>query len=173
MNRFNAQELLADYNDFTNMWERDTPFNLVRPSAMTDTRGIDYGAETLYDHQQGRYTMYQHEFDTNMDYIKGSYTESVMEQMRADIRTDYSLTVGRVRLLALRPKSCLTMHTDIESEIRFHIPIQTNKGAMFVVDYQVQTMWELGMVYRLDVQKPHTAINASREPRVHIVFDAY
>ena len=164
---------MADYKEFAHMWGRDTPLNLVRPRVMTDIRGLDYGAESLYDHEQQKYTKRQQEFDTNMDYIKRSYTESVIEQMRADIGVEYQLTVGRVRFLALRPKSCLTMHTDMESETRFHIPIQTNKGALFVVDYQVQTMWNLGQVYQLDVQKPHTAINASREPRVHIVFDAY
>lgn len=173
MNKYSADRLLKEYNSFVNHWGRQSPLNLRRPRVMTDRQGIDYGADSLYDHVQQKYVQKQEDFDANMDFIAETYTEQVIAEMTNDIKKEYLLNVGRVRFLALGPKECLTYHTDIDSETRFHIPIQTNKGAMFVINYEVVTMLAPGEVYLLDVQKPHTAINASREQRVHMVFDAY
>lgn len=168
-----AIKLLEEYHDFTIMWGRESPLNLTKPRVMTDAQGIDYGAESLYDHSKNKYTKRQEDYDENMEYITGSYTEQVIQEVRDYVRGYWLYNIGRVRFLALRPKECLTYHTDAESKTRFHIPIQTNKGAMFIVDGNVETMWDVGQIYQLDVQKPHTALNASREIRVHMVFDAY
>lgn len=173
MNTYDPGQLLKDYYQFVALCGRQTPINLKKPTAMTDQQGLDYGAESLYDYTTNTYTKRQEDYDATMDFIQDTYTQSVIEQMTEDIGHQHHYDIGRVRFLALKPKQCLTMHIDTESETRFHIPIQTNRGALFIVDNTIVTMWDIGKVYQLDVQKPHTAINASREIRVHMVFDAY
>ena len=64
-------------------------------------------------------------------------------------------------------KTCLTMHTDTSP--RIHIPIYTNENNMMIVDDTVIRM-PFGASYIVDTRIPHTQLNASKDPRVHLVF---
>ena len=73
----------------------------------------------------------------------------------------------RVRLMNLKPKRCYTYHHDLTK--RFHIPIKTNDKCFFIVDKKVIQFPADGNYYILDTTKNHTAINASKEDRIHLV----
>ena len=67
----------------------------------------------------------------------------------------------------LKPKRCYTYHYDLTK--RFHIPIKTNDKCFFIVDKEVIQFPADGNHYILDTTKNHTAINASKEDRIHLI----
>ena len=71
-----------------------------------------------------------------------------------------------MRLMLMKPKSCLTWHNDFDT--RLHYPIQTNKGCQMVIENEVlhmpaNTWWLTNTSY------DHTAFNASTDTRIHLV----
>ena len=93
--------------------------------------------------------------------IKGTIFERVIN----DISDRYAL--GRVRLMRLRPKACMSWHTD--SEQRLHIPIVTHDGAFLVIDGEAVHLPADGCCYMANTTLPHTAFNAGLKPRIHLV----
>lgn len=77
------------------------------------------------------------------------------------------LKLVRTRLMRMKPKTCLTYHQDPTK--RLHIPLITNDKCFFIVDKKVIQLPADGNYYILDTTKPHTALNASLEKRLHIV----
>ena len=77
----------------------------------------------------------------------------------------------RVRIMKLKSKRCYTYHYDLSK--RFHIPLITNDKCFFIVDKKVIQFPADGNYYILDTTKMHTAINASKEDRIHLVGNLY
>ena len=73
----------------------------------------------------------------------------------------------RVRLMKLKRKTCYTYHRDQGK--RFHIPIITNENCFFIVDEELIRYPADGNYYIVNTSKKHTAINASREDRIHLI----
>ena len=73
----------------------------------------------------------------------------------------------RVRLMNLKSKTCYTYHKDQCK--RFHIPIITNENCFFVVEEKIIRYPADGNYCIVDTDKKHTAINASREDRIHLI----
>jgi hypothetical protein len=73
----------------------------------------------------------------------------------------------RVRLMKLKPKTCYYYHQDWSK--RFHIPIKTNEKCFFIIDEKVSHLKADGSCYIVDTTKKHTALNGSKEDRIHIV----
>ena len=96
--------------------------------------------------------------------LAGTY----LEQVHNDIAKDY--TFGRLRLMAMPHKKCMSMHTDTSK--RIHIPIVTNENCLMIIDNQVHHMPANGKAYLTDTTKPHTALNANHSfMRLHLLFD--
>lgn len=75
--------------------------------------------------------------------------------------------IVRGRFMKMKHKTCLTMHKDKSK--RIHIPIYTNKDCMMILDNNIVSL-PFGSAYLVDTTVPHTAINASKDSRVHLVF---
>jgi hypothetical protein len=91
--------------------------------------------------------------------------------------------IGRFRLMLLRPRTLLSFHHDFE--MRFHIPIITNPRCFFLVNNVPEEFPELfgtllptvnvfhlpadGSVYKFNATHYHTAINAGKTDRIHLV----
>ena len=79
---------------------------------------------------------------------------------------------GRVRLMRLAPKSCLSIHAD--STRRYHYAVTTSPECFLVEVDGTQGRFHHvpadGRLYEMDARLTHTAINASRNPRVHLVI---
>ena len=73
----------------------------------------------------------------------------------------------RVRLMNLKSKTCYSYHQDYGK--RFHIPIITNDNCFFVIDDKIKRYPADGNWYIIDTTLKHTAVNASREDRIHLV----
>jgi len=78
------------------------------------------------------------------------------------------LGLYRTRIMCMRPKTCYTLHWDWSK--RIHIPLRGKLDMCFMlVDGEVVWMKERGKVYHVDTTKEHTAVNASKELRWHLV----
>ncbi len=76
----------------------------------------------------------------------------------------------RSRIMPMHPKVCYTMHSDMTK--RIHIPLITAPDCRMVIQDKVY-MLDLGKVYLTNTTLPHTAFNASKGVRVHIVGCIY
>jgi len=75
-------------------------------------------------------------------------------------------TIGRMRLMLMRPKTCLTWHNDADT--RLHYPIETNIGCKMVIKNEVVHM-PANTWWLTNTAQYHTAFNASTESRIHLV----
>lgn len=74
--------------------------------------------------------------------------------------------LGRVRIMTSYPGTCLSWHED--GEDRVHFPIYTNPGCFMVIEDEVKHL-EQNKWYYANTMKPHTAFNASKDRRIHLV----
>lgn len=74
--------------------------------------------------------------------------------------------IGRVRLMTSQPKTCLTWHRD--DSHRIHYPIKTQFGCMMVFDDKPYIL-EQNHWYYTKTDQFHTAVNASKGTRTHLV----
>lgn len=89
---------------------------------------------------------------------------TLFEEVYNALTTEYN--IGRVRIMNSLPKTCLTWHTD-ESP-RIHYPMKTQEGCLMVIEDEVKHL-EQNKWYWTNTTVPHTAFNASKEDRIHLV----
>ena len=93
--------------------------------------------------------------------IKNTYFEKVYNKLSKHF------VLGRVRILLLKPRKCLSFHRDPEP--RLHIPIISQPGALMVVEDFCTHLPADGSVYYMNTTKYHSALNGSEENRIHLV----
>ena len=77
--------------------------------------------------------------------------------------------IGRMRLMVLPPKKCMSWHSD--TEIRCHLPIVTDPSCRMVIDTESIHIPANGVPYICDTKKFHTALNGTHKlNRVHLVL---
>jgi hypothetical protein len=100
-------------------------------------------------------------FTETPDLFKGTIIDEVNEYLKE------KYGVMRGRILSLPPKAAMTYHHD-ESP-RLHIPIKVSDKTFMVLDDRVY-WFEVGNAYFVDTRKMHTAVNASLDSRMHLVY---
>ncbi len=65
-----------------------------------------------------------------------------------------------------KPKTCLSWHCDTSK--RIHLPIRTQPGCMMVIQDEVLHL-EQGQWYMTNTIPEHTAFNASKADRIHLI----
>ena len=96
--------------------------------------------------------------------LKGTYLEKVHDAMAKDYN------FGRLRLMKLSGRQCMSLHVDLER--RIHVPIITNENCLMIVDDEVIHMPADGNAYVVDTKKRHTALNSNKDfDRIHLMFD--
>jgi hypothetical protein len=142
--------------------------------AITHSKNSDSwydGVGSLYDFQKNVFVDTTSSFTILNKYFVGTYIEEVIDSVKSAAVND-SVSIGRIRLMVLAPRSCYTLHQDPE-DFRYHIPLITNKNNFFVIDNIIDRMEDVGQLYRFRTKEMHTAVNASRQSRFHLVFDTY
>lgn len=117
---------------------------------------------SLYDYDKKIFTGKEKDFtEFNSDY-KHTYFYELYKQL--------PFAIGRMRLMCLKPKTCLSMHRD--KEIRYHIALITNEQCFIIYrDYGTYHIPADGYVYKMDATKYHTAINGhNSDDRIHLVM---
>ena len=92
--------------------------------------------------------------------FKGTEFELLYEFLNSEFK------IGRIRLMKSESKTCLSWHVDHTP--RIHYPIKTQPGCFMVIDDEVKYLPEHTWWWTNTV-KDHTAFNASKESRIHIV----
>lgn len=77
------------------------------------------------------------------------------------------LKMYRTRVMNLKSKTCYTYHKDLSK--RIHIPIETNENCFIIINKEVKHYPADGNYYIVDTTQYHTALNASKKDRIHIV----
>jgi hypothetical protein len=77
----------------------------------------------------------------------------------------YNLT--RTRLMWVDPYACYSIHRD--ETPRIHIPLITNPSCYFVFQSGRIVHLNKKLVWWVDTRKPHTFMNCSNDPRLHLV----
>ena len=79
---------------------------------------------------------------------------------------------GRTRIMRMPKKSCLSIHWD--TSLRYHYAVITNPACYLVcIDDDIGRFHHVpadSFLYEMDARRTHTAINASREARIHLVI---
>ena len=101
------------------------------------------------------------DFTEVCDFLKGTYTEEVINIFNEK----YGAVRGRYMMMNW--KTCLTYHND--KTPRIHLPLVANEDCFMIIDGKVEKLQE-GITYHVDTTKKHTALNAGRHLRFHIVF---
>jgi|TARA_B110000503_G_scaffold101559_1_gene151738 hypothetical protein len=101
------------------------------------------------------------EFVEVCDIFKDTYIKTVVNLLKE------RYPIVRGRFMKMKHKTCLSMHSD--SSPRIHVPIYTNPGCMMIVNDTIVRM-PINNTYFVDTTVPHTALNASKNDRVHMVF---
>lgn len=101
------------------------------------------------------------DFNIVCDAFKDTYIGEVIDLLQEK----YNITRGRFMMLGM--KTCLTYHVD--KSPRLHIPLITDSNCFMIIDDKVCRIPYPG-TYKVDTTKKHTALNASKILRTHLVF---
>ena len=97
-------------------------------------------------------------------YLCETFKDTLFEDIYNALNKKYLL--GRVRLMKSQPKTCLSWHVDYHK--RIHFPIKTQEGCFMVIENEVCILEE-GKWWKTNTTVYHTAVNASKEDRIHLV----
>ena len=75
-----------------------------------------------------------------------------------------------MRLMKMLPKKAMWMHND-PGMVRYHFAIITNENCFILYrDHGHYHIPNNGMCYYMNTEEYHSAVNASREDRIHLVI---
>lgn len=129
----------------------------------------DWDKKVLNKDKDGNDTIFVPERESKLE--ESDFQHLCTQFQRTEFETIYNLleeryVLGRVRLMLLKPKTCLSWHTDTSK--RLHYPIKTQKGCFMNVNGELNEMLQDNW-YLIDTTVEHTAVNASKEDRIHLV----
>lgn len=102
--------------------------------------------------------------ETDFTILCNQFKNTDFEILYNELNSRYVL--GRVRLMNLKPKKCLSWHSD--DSLRLHYPLYTQEGCFMIIEDEVMHL-PLGTWTMTDTTKKHTAFNGSKESRIHLV----
>jgi len=118
------------------------------------------GINSVTDLEKKSEQLLETHFNVLCDQFKGTTFEKVYNMLNE------RYVLGRIRLMNLRPKTCLSWHTD--NTPRLHYPILTQEGCFLVIEDEVMHL-SPNKWYAADTTKKHTAFNSSKNSRIHLV----
>ena len=126
-------------------------FSKWKQLAITSSDGNNLfdGAGSLYDYQKKEFIAHTEQFTKINEVFSGTEVEVLYNGVKNFASEKYNVNIGRVRLMRLEPKTCLTYHIDLE-EFRFHIPLVSNNKCFFVVNDLIYRRFVLNL-YNVDI----------------------
>jgi hypothetical protein len=164
---------LDQMREITSVISKHDTFAQFQQYSITSKGGFDIfdGICSLYSYEMKKFINFTDEYTAFNSEFKNTAFEKVYKIVQ-DVAKKDGVQIGRTRLLRLNPKTCYSLHKDIE-EFRYHVPITSNKSCFFVIADKIFKMPQVGSLYRFYTKETHTAVNASFEIRDHLVFDTY
>ena len=102
--------------------------------------------------------------ETDFTELCNQFKDTLFEEVYNALTADYN--IGRVRIMNSRPKTCLTWHKDDTD--RIHYPMKTQEGCLMIIQDEVKHLEKYSWYYTKTLVG-HTAINSSKENRLHLV----
>lgn len=96
--------------------------------------------------------------------VANVFKNTLFEEVYIALTKKYN--IGRVRLMKSKPKTTLTWH--IDETKRIHYPIKTQEGCFMVIEEEIKHLTANNWWWTNTII-PHTAFNASKEDRIHLV----
>lgn len=96
------------------------------------------------------------------------FVDTPFEELFHAIKSSYK--IGRLRIMKSSPSTCLAWHQDPVP--RLHYPIKTQEGCLMVIEDEVKHL-EQDKWYLTHTTYSHTALNGSKDDRIHIVADIF
>jgi hypothetical protein len=172
---FDPDKLANEYAEaeqkWGNLFYKGTALSLRMRKGDDNLHALKYGAGPLVG-SDGLYFERESSFNSYNPLLECTYTQDVLREVERYAALD-GIKIGRAAYRVLKSATCLHWHRDYDNLIRYHIPVITNSACMFLHNKQLSQMDHRGALYTLDPHVPHTAINASRVSRVHIVLIGY
>lgn len=104
--------------------------------------------------------LHEHQFVRLCSVFEGTVFSEIYRELSSQFH------VGRVRIMRSVPKTCLSWHVD--HNIRIHYPIKTQPGCIMVIEDEAKHLppntWWITNTF-----PHHTAMNASKQDRIHLV----
>lgn len=169
--KFNIVKLRAELKSLRelNDFKETNQLSLTHSGKYSDPKDQMYdGIGSLYDRNTDAIVGTEDAYTQLCDNIVGTYWEEVINTVTALSPNP----IGRIRLMLLNPKTCYSWHQDTD-DIRYHVPIVTNSKCFIATEQGLWRMNKEGQLYTLVSTVPHTALNASFYPRIHLVFSTY
>ena len=102
--------------------------------------------------------------ESQFKYLCPQFKDTIFEELYNILSKHYEF--GRVRFMRLIPHKCMSWHLD--DTMRLHYPIKTQDGCFMIIGNEMlhlkQDTW-----YMTDTKIKHTALNANKEERIHLV----
>lgn len=172
---FDGKRLQDEFNVFhrkyVDRFRNGTAVSLRKRAGDDDLTALTYGAGPLVG-ADGKYFESESSFTEYNGLIAGSYTHDVIIRVE-EYAAGRGLKIGRAGYRILPPRMCLDWHVDYDNAIRYHIPIITSPACFFVHEEVVSKMPSVGGLYTLNPHVPHTAVNAAKHSRCHLVIIGY
>lgn len=121
-----------------------------------------------YYDEQGKFVVNDQSGDikeTDFTVLCTQFRNTLFEDVYNKLNAQYN--VGRIRLMTNWPRTCLSWHHDFGTH-RIHYPIKTQPGCIMVFEEKNYVLNENTWYYTYTDQM-HTAINASKDYRTHLV----
>lgn len=138
----------------------ETDTSLGAGSLYYDWEKAERSADGSLNAPKKEQSLNESDFTELCDQFKGTLFEEVYNALK----NKYNL--GRIRVMDLTPKTCLSWHTDTSP--RIHYPLKTQQGCFMVIQDEVfhipQNEW-----WQTNTTVPHTAFNGSTDTRLHLV----
>jgi len=168
-------DLLQQINQYDFVWRSNQVCINTAPGHESDT---EYGVGSLVYDWKSSYTeqdehgndrvvvpefavpKQEQEFTKVCDVFRGTVFEHIYTEL------DKLYVLGRVRLMRSKSKTCLSWHQDTST--RIHYPIKTQEGCFMLIEDEVLHLKQHQWYYTNTLPK-HTAFNASKEDRLHLV----
>tara|TARA_B100000073_G_scaffold346642_2_gene358580 strand:+ start:2027 stop:2602 length:576 start_codon:yes stop_codon:yes gene_type:complete len=180
LDNFKPLYLLDEYNNLRKnkkifYYDEDFPDQICinatkdNPTSIHEGRGslfFDWD-KSYYDKEQEKMIVPERKKklkEQDFDRIAEPFKGTLFEEAYNMITSTYN--VGRVRIMNSMPKTCLTWHTD--NTERIHLPIKTQEGCLMIIEDEVKHL-KVGEWYWTNTKVKHTALNASKENRIHLV----
>lgn len=168
--KFDTRKIMSCFGNLSSI-EGFEELNQLAIMHSTKSDSLFDGCGSLYDFKLRMFTNKTSDFTILNKMFVGTYIETVVDEVNKQAIID-GVNIGRVRILQLNPKTCYSLHQDPE-EFRYHIPLITNDKCFFVNNDIIERMPMIGTLYKFRTKEMHTAVNASFEKRIHLVFDTY
>jgi len=102
--------------------------------------------------------------ETDFTEMCSQFENTSFQKIHDILKKEFS--IGRLRLMLLEPRQCMSWHHD--QSMRIHYPIKTSESCFMIIENQVlhlpkNTWWLTNTLNK------HTALNSSTQSRIHLV----